>query len=136
MKLVVYTDGASRGNPGPASYGFTISDARGLVYQEGVCLGINTNNYAEYMAVVKSLGWIKNKFEKHLRQLTIEYFADSKLVVEQLSGRYKIKSENLKPLIAQIRKLEIYFYKISYNHVPREKNKEADRLANFALDNS
>lgn len=132
MKLIVFTDGASRGNPGKASYGFTISDNTGkLIFEEGKYIGIATNNVAEYTAVLKSLSWIsKNITEK----CQIEYFADSKLVVEQLSGRYKVKSLHLKPIIEQIKILAIGLGGITFIHIPREKNTAADKLANIALD--
>lgn len=136
MKLIIYTDGASRGNPGPASYGFTISDKNGkLLYEEGRYIGISTNNTAEYMAVLEALKYVKKTLSKQsLQSLQIELFADSKLVVEQLSGRFKVKSPHLKPLIEQIQILKLELGGALHNHVPREKNHEADRLANLALD--
>lgn len=133
MKLIIYTDGASRGNPGPSSYGFTISDGGGnLIYKEGKYIGITTNNVAEYTAVYNALEYVKEKFNQAF--LSIELFADSKLVVEQLSGRYKVKSEHLKPLIEKIKVLSHELGGVIHTHVPRAKNTEADKLANFALD--
>ncbi len=133
MKLIVFTDGASRGNPGPASYGFTISKESGqLIYQEGKHIGVTTNNVAEYTAVLKSLQYLKEKFDSDLEVI---FYMDSKLVVEQLSGRFKIKSEHLKGIIYKINQLARLFGKVSYNHVPRELNKQADKMANIALDN-
>lgn len=132
MKLVIYTDGASRGNPGPASYGFTISDEKGkLIHEEGEYIGKATNNVAEYTAVLKSLQWVVKKYED---KVEVALFADSKLVAEQLSGRFKVKSSHLKPIIEQIKFLSIELGGVIYSHIPREKNKEADRLANQALD--
>lgn len=132
MKLIIYTDGASRGNPGPASYGFTVSDGKGEhIYKEGKYIGIATNNVAEYKAVLEAFKWVRENIKK---QPEIELYADSKLVKEQLSGRYKIKSPHLKPLIAEIKQLESNFEKILYTHVPRAKNTKADALANQALD--
>lgn len=134
MKLIIYTDGASRGNPGPASYGFTISDEKGkLLHEEGEYIGKNTNNVAEYTAVTEALKLVKEKYSSQL-PIEIELFADSKLLAEQLSGRYKIKHPNLKPLFDQIKILEMGLGLISYTHIPRGKNTEADRLANKALD--
>ena len=131
MKLIVYTDGASRGNPGPSSYGFSILDKeKKILYEEGKYLGINTNNFAEYSAVLAALIYIQKNFEKAV----ITFFMDSKLVVEQLSGRYKIKSLSLKVLIDQIKELENKIGPTTYSHIPREKNKIADFLANKALD--
>ncbi|MDO8573598.1 MAG: ribonuclease HI family protein [Candidatus Daviesbacteria bacterium] len=133
MKLIIYTDGASRGNPGHASYGFTISGEKGkLLYQEGKYIGIATNNVAEYMAVLEALKYVKKNLNRE--SLQIELFADSRLVVEQLSGRFKVKSPHLKPLIGQIQILKMQLGGAIYNHVPREKNSAADRLANLALD--
>lgn len=132
-KLIIYTDGASRGNPGPASYGFTISDEQGkLLYKEGRYIGNTTNNVAEYTAVYEALKYIKENYSK--TSLEIEFYADSKLVVEQLSGRYKIKSPHLKILIEKIKILSLELGGIIHIHVPRAKNTQADRLANLALD--
>ena len=133
MKIIIYTDGASRGNPGPASYGFTISGEHGkLLYEEGRYIGISTNNVAEYTAVLEALKYVKKNLKK--QSLEIELFADSKLVVEQLSGRFKVKAKHLKPLIEQIQILKVELGGAIHNHVPREKNTEADSLANLALD--
>ncbi len=134
MKIIVYTDGASRGNPGPASYGFTISDGnRKLLYEEGKDIGITTNNVAEYTGVYEALKYIKGKYGKHT--LEVELYADSKLVVEQLSGRYKMKSPNLKPIFEKIKILAMELGGVIHTHVPRIHNSAADRLANLALDN-
>ena len=132
MKLIIYTDGASRGNPGPASYGFTISNKnKKLVYEEGRFIGKTTNNVAEYTAVLEAFKWIK----KHIKEdVKIELYADSKLVAEQLSGRYKVKASHLKPIIQKSQILAIEFGGVLFTHVPREKNTTADRLANEALD--
>lgn len=131
-KLIVFTDGASRGNPGHASYGFTISDDEGkLIYEEGKYIGIQTNNIAEYTAVLEAFHWIaKNVTEK----VQIELYADSKLVAEQLAGKWKVKHPGLKPLFEQIKVLEMQFGGVLHTHVPREKNTIADALANLALD--
>lgn len=130
--LTIFTDGASRGNPGHSSYGFVVlNDKNEILYEGKKYLGIETNNFAEYSAVLESLLYVS----KNLRDTDIRFFMDSLLVVMQLSGKYKIKSPNLLPLIEQIKKLEKLFSKITYSHVPREKNKMADKLANIALDN-
>lgn len=134
MKLVVFTDGASRGNPGPAAYGFTIETEDGkLLFEKGKYIGIATNNVAEYTAVLGALTQIQEVFSKE-KHLQVEFYADSKLVVEQLSGRYKIKSPHLKLMIEKIKSLEKKLGSTSYNHIPREQNSEADSLANKALD--
>jgi len=135
MKLVIFTDGASRGNPGEASYGFSITDSDGnLVYQQGKYLGINTNNFAEYSAVLAAYKYLVAEFSFDLPE-EVTFYMDSKLVKEQLSGRYKIKAPNLIPLIQEIKSLEGNFKKFSYIHIPRAQNSVPDRLANEALDN-
>lgn len=132
MKLIIYTDGASRGNPGHASYGFSIADLKGkTIYEEGKYIGIATNNFAEYSAVLAALKHVENNFDESLE---INFLMDSKLVAEQLSGRYKIKSSNLIPLINKIRALEKSLGSITYKHIPRVLNFKADTLANKALD--
>ena len=133
MILTIYTDGASRGNPGASSYGFVITDQPGkIVYQEGKYIGMATNNIAEYTAVLKSLEYIKDKFS--LKKMELRFFTDSRLVAEQLSGRFKIKSPNLRPLFWEIKKIESQIGQVSYSHVRREYNQQADNLANEALD--
>lgn len=133
MKLIIYTDGASRGNPGQASFGFTISDEKGkLIYEEGKYIGITTNNVAEYTGVLEALKYIQKNYKQ--KDLQLELFADSRLVVEQLAGRFKMKSEHLKPIFSQIKILTMELGGMIHTHIPREKNTEADRLANLALD--
>lgn len=133
MKLTVFTDGASRGNPGPASYGFVIKDEKGYVYEEGKTIGVTTNNVAEYSSVLESMKYIKKNYAKNL-PVTVDYFADSRLVVEQLSGRFKVKSAHLREIITKINILRAEIGSVSFNHIPREENMAADRLANRALD--
>lgn len=134
MKLSVYTDGASRGNPGPASYGFVILDAGNkLIHEEGKYIGETTNNVAEYTAVLKAFEWLRKKYSGK-KDLQIDFFADSKLVAEQLSGNFKIKAAHLKPIIEKIKVLSYELGYIVYAHIPREKNKRADFLANSAFD--
>jgi len=133
-KLIVYTDGASRGNPGPAAYGFTVADEKGkLLHEEGEYIGITTNNVAEYSGVLEALKLIKQKYQSG-HPLQIAFFADSKLVAEQLSGRYKIKAKHLMSIIRQIQDLCRELGEATFSHVPRAKNFPADKLANQALD--
>lgn len=133
MKLTVYTDGASRGNPGESSYGFVITNEQGdKVYEEGKYIGIATNNIAEYTAVLKSFEYIAEKLFN--KSLELNFFMDSRLVVEQLSGRFKVKSHNLKPLIEEIKQFCTQFKSVKFTHIPREKNIGADYMANLALD--
>lgn len=135
MDLIIYTDGASRGNPGQASYGYVIS-ARGgeLLHQEGKTLGIATNNVAEYTGVLEAFRYIAKRWSSETPH-KIELRADSKLVIEQLAGRFKMKSIHLRVLFEQIKQTEKGLGEISYTHVPRAENFIADRLANQALDN-
>lgn len=135
MKIVIYTDGASRGNPGHASYGFTVSDGDRLLYEEGKYIGITTNNVAEYTAIYEALKYVKKKYGcPPAGGLTVELYADSKLAAEQLSGRFKVKSSHLKPIIEKIKILSLELGGVVFSHVPRFKNFSADRLANLALD--
>lgn len=133
-KFIIFTDGASRGNPGPASYGFTVADKDGkMLHEEGEYIGNTTNNAAEYTAVLEAFKLIREKYKDKLPS-RVEVFADSKLVAEQLSGRYKIKHPNLKPLFDQIKLLELELGSVIYTHIPRSENALADKLANQALD--
>lgn len=132
MILTIYTDGASRGNPGKASYGFVIfKDDNKKIHEEGKYLGIKTNNFAEYTAVLEALKYVKKNFPG---VTGVKFYMDSKLVAEQLSGRYKIKSPNLIPLVSQIKILIKGYEKITYKHIPRSMNILADAQANLALD--
>lgn len=130
-KLLVHTDGGARGNPGPAGIGVYITDTeRNPVEARYKYLGETTNNVAEYTGAY--LG-IKRAIE--LGADEIELLADSKLVIEQLSGNYKVKNESLKTLHSQIRSLvSEWGGTIAFTHIRREKNKEADRLSNVAMD--
>lgn len=132
-ELSIFTDGASRGNPGISSYGYVITSKEDLlIFEEGKYIGIATNNIAEYTAVLEALKKVLELSKDH--GLEVKLYADSKLVVEQLSGRFKIKSPHLKEFITKIKQLEKNFGKISYHHIPRAQNYKADKLANMALD--
>lgn len=136
-KIVVYTDGGARGNPGPAGIGIVIQDANGnAIKRYGEAIGEATNNEAEYQAVIFALKKIKLLFGKEKsKQMTVEIRMDSELAVEQLSNRYKIQGENLQKRFMEIRNLLIDVGgKVSFTHVPREQNRAADRLVNEALD--
>ncbi len=134
MNLVINTDGASRGNPGPASYGFVIKESSGpILHQEGKAIGKATNNIAEYTAVLSALEYVKNYlYEKNPHK--IEVITDSQLIARQLDGSFKIKNENLRVLYLKIKKIEQELGFISYRNVPRAQNFIADKLANIALD--
>lgn len=135
-KIIVYTDGGSRGNPGLAGAGVVIANAKGDVIKEySKDIGVRTNNEAEYEAVVLALQKIKHLLGKEkIKNMDIEIRMDSELIARQLGGKYKINEEKLIPLFIKIWNLKIDFGKISFTEIPREQNKEADRLANEAMD--
>jgi ribonuclease HI len=123
-------DGGSRGNPGPASYGVVVRDAGGKIVAElKKYIGRMTNNVAEYYGLIAALDYA----ESHgIRALRIE--ADSELLVKQMRGQYKVKSEDLQPLFERARKMAAAFDSFRIDHVYREQNRDADRLANEAMD--
>lgn len=135
-KIIIYTDGGARGNPGPAAIGVVIKDASGhTIKSYGEAIGQATNNEAEYRAVVSALQKTKALLGKEkLKSISVEVNMDSELVTRQLNGVYKIEEEKLFPFFVKIWNLKIEFGKISFGHVPREKNREADRMVNEALD--
>jgi broad specificity phosphatase PhoE/ribonuclease HI len=130
-EVVVEADGGSRGNPGPAGYGSVVRDAAtGAVLAERFAgLGVTTNNVAEYQGLIAGL---RAAAELGARQVRVRM--DSKLVVEQMSGRWKVKHPAMQPLAVAARDLAAGFDRISYEWIPREQNKHADRLANQAMD--
>jgi ribonuclease HI/ADP-ribose pyrophosphatase YjhB (NUDIX family) len=130
-ELIIYADGGSRGNPGPSASGFVIQDAEErLIFEGGKYLGITTNNQAEYHAVKLAL-------EKalELRPRKISFRLDSQLVVNQLNGVYQIRNRDLWPIHVSIKELVSKFGKVTFTHVRREFNKEADAMVNKILDN-
>lgn len=135
-KIIIYADGGSRGNPGSAGIGVFIANEKGKMIKEySSFLGVKTNNEAEYEAVILGLQKIKSLLGKeNIKSADIEVRIDSELVVRQLGGIYKIENEKLAPLFLKIWNLKMDFGKIIFKHIPREQNKEADRLANEAMD--
>ncbi len=127
----IYTDGASRGNPGPCALGIQVFDSdRRLIYEEASYLeDSNTNNFAEYKAVIRAL-----KLAVRHKAQELSLFSDSQLLVRQLEKKYKVKSARIKPLFSQCLKLLEQIPKAGFKHIPREQNKGADALANKALD--
>ena len=129
-RLVIYADGAARGNPGPAGIGVVMEDERGRVLKEvSQFVGQKTNNQAEYMALIQGL------------EAAAEYQADailvrldSELLVHQLKGEYKVKSPLLKPLRSQVQELLARYKVVGIEHIERQYNRAADRLANRAID--
>ncbi len=134
MDLIINTDGASRGNPGLASYGYVIRSLDGVIlHQEGHTLGKTTNNIAEYNGVLKALEYVRDHFSNKAPH-NIKIVADSMLIVKQLAGFYKVKHPGLKPIFDQVKGLEIELGQVSYTQVPRAQNFIADKLANQAID--
>jgi len=128
--LTVACDGAARGNPGPAGIGAVVADGDGRVLAEiAEGIGVATNNVAEYKAAIAGLG---RAAELGGRRILVR--SDSRLLVEQLKGRWRVKNATLIVLHTEARKLAKTFDSVSYEHVPRELNKHADRLANRGVD--
>jgi ribonuclease HI len=128
--ITAYFDGGARSNPGPAGYGVHIVDEQGTVVAElHGSLGIATNNVAEYHGLIAALQWA---VENNVARLTVK--GDSLLIIEQMRGNYKVKNEGLKPLHMQARMLVMQLGDVRFEHVPREQNKDADRLSNVGMD--
>lgn len=125
-----HCDGGSRGNPGPSGFGAVVEDAEGVVLAElSEFLGIKTNNFAEYSGLLACLDWALENGRRRLRVVS-----DSELMVKQVQGRYQVKSPDLKPLFEQARRKIAGLEGFEISHALRHKNKEADRLANLAMD--
>jgi len=129
-KAIVYTDGASRGNPGPAAIGAVIKDGQGQVLARiSRCIGRTTNNQAEYRAIIAAL-----EKAASLSIVIVELKSDSELAVRQLKGSYRVKNAGLRPLYDKVRELRASFRGFAITYIPRAQNTEADRLSNAALD--
>jgi probable phosphoglycerate mutase len=128
--VIAHIDGASRGNPGPAAYAVVMQSPDGSRLAEfSAYLGETTNNFAEYQALLAALEYALSN-----NQMRVQVQTDSELVARQIEGVYKVKSPGLKPLQERARQMIARLESFSIQHVPREKNQEADRLANQALD--
>ncbi len=129
MKLIIYTDGGSRGNPGPAAIGGVIYDEKkNLVKRYSKFIGEKTNNQAEYQAIIEALNQAKE-----IKAKEIDIYLDSELLVGQLNRKFKIKNQELARAFVKIWNLSQNFKKVNFFYIPREKNKEADRLVNQAI---
>lgn len=129
-KIIIFSDGGARGNPGPAGIGAVLYDEnKKIVAEISQYLGETTNNQAEYKALIAAL-----KEAKRLKAEELTCYLDSELVVKQLNREYKIKNKDLAPLFLEVYNLSLSFKKISFIHIPREKNTVADSLANKAMD--
>lgn len=129
-RLQVYSDGAARGNPGPSGAGAVLLEPSGQVVDRiGKYLGIQTNNFAEYMGLLLGL-----RRARELGAKEVEVFADSELMIRQLGGSYQVKSPSLRPLYEEALKLLEDFNRVKLVHVPREMNQAADEMSNRAID--
>lgn len=136
-QITIYTDGGSRGNPGKAAIGVVFCNEKGEIIKKiGEYLGDNlTNNEAEYQAVIFALKKFKALFGKAIAKVSqVEVRSDSELLVNQMEGRYKIEDEKIQKFFIEIWNLKIDFKIVKFKLIPREKNKEADRMVNEALD--
>ncbi|MDP3799986.1 MAG: ribonuclease HI family protein [bacterium] len=135
-KVIVYTDGGSRGNPGPSAVGAVVCDESGKIIKEyNQVLEDSTNNEAEYEAVIFALKKLKQLFGKDgTKNLDIEFRMDSQLIASQLGGKFKINEERMQALFIKVWNLKFEFANIIFKYIPREKNKHADQLVNDALD--
>lgn len=128
--VVAYCDGGSRGNPGPAGFGVYIQDSAGKVLAElSQFLGTHTNNFAEYSALLAALEFAVAEGHRSLRVVS-----DSELMVKQMKGQYRVNSPELRPLYEEARRRTAQLDRFQIQHVLREKNRHADRLANLAMD--
>jgi ribonuclease HI len=128
--VVAYIDGGARGNPGPAGYGVRLEQPDGSLIEELYApLGVATNNVAEYNGLLAALQWAADHGHRrlHIR-------SDSELLVKQMRGEYKVKHPGLQPLYVRARLLTMELDEVKFEHVRREKNTEADRLSNLAMD--
>ena len=130
MSIVAYIDGGARGNPGPAGYGVRIEDEAGILIDElHGFLGSATNNIAEYNGLLAALRYAQQYGHRKVR-----IKSDSELLVKQMKGEYRVKNAGLQPLYQEARSMAEGLERIVYEHVRREQNKDADRLANLAMD--
>ncbi len=130
MIIKIKSDGGARGNPGKAGIGVVLyNQANEVLATISQYIGVATNNQAEYKAIIAGL-----KKAKDLKATEIFAYLDSELIVKQVNGQYKVKNQDLAPLFLELYNLKIFFKKSHFIHIPREQNKEADKLANQAMD--
>lgn len=135
MKYFIHADGGSRGNPGPSGAGAMIRDHLGnSVAAVSKFLGTRTNNYAEYEAVILAFEQVAKLAGKKVIETEVDVKMDSQLVVKQMKGEYKVKHPTMKAQYARLIDAGSAFKKVSFTHVPREENGDADALANEAMD--
>lgn len=141
--ILIYCDGGARGNPGPAACAFIVTDENGrLIQKQGFYMGIATNNQAEYQAVIEALKWLSNQVA--VKQVTVNFYLDSQLVINQLNGLFKVKDPSLKIKNSEIKELisnllakaqtKFNFQISNFVYVPRAQNAASDLLVNQTLD--
>lgn len=135
MKVSIYTDGGSRGNPGPSGFGVAVYDESGkVISQISKFIGVKTNNEAEYSALLDALIWVKENLSNYDIS-SLNFYSDSQLMVRQIEGRYKVKAPTIVPLYRQvISLLQDINLPYKFSDIPREQNSLADSLANQAMD--
>ncbi len=135
-KNIIYIDGGSRGNPGPSAFGMVICNSKGSILKRyAEYIGKATNNEAEYQGLIFALKKAKAYFGKEkIKKMQIELFSDSQLLVKQMNGEYKVLNSKIQPLFLIAWNLRIEYKNIKISFVPREQNREADKLVNQALD--
>ena len=132
MELKIFTDGGSINNPGPAAIAFVIYLDNKLIQRYSSKIGINTNNFAEYSALFKSLEWVKENFLDNIDKISV--FSDSNLMVNQLNGLFRVKNADIREFVIKIRVLEGEINTpVVYNYIPREQNSLADSLVKKVL---
>jgi len=135
-KIIIYIDGGSRGNPGPSAFGMILCNGKGDILKKySEYIGKATNNEAEYQGLIFALKKVKAYFGKEkIKKMEIELFSDSQLLVKQMNGKYKVLNSNIQPLFLTAWNLKIDYKNISISFIAREKNEQADKLVNQALD--
>lgn len=135
-KIIIYTDGGSRGNPGPSAIGAVFKDPSGKIIKAyGEKIGHGTNNEAEYKAIIFALQKAKLLLGKEkAKKMDVHMKMDSELAFKQLTGEYKLSTESIQRLFIQVHNLKTDFGKVTFEHIPREENKDADFALNRALD--
>lgn len=136
MKIKIFTDGGSRGNPGVAGFGLAvIGNNNQIIYKNSKYLGVKTNNEAEYAGLIFGLDWVA-KNEKKMNIDEVEFIADSELMIRQMQGKYKVKAPNLRKLNMEAKEILAGIgSKVTFKSILRELNVTADKLANMAMDN-
>ena len=135
MRFSIHADGGARGNPGPAGAGAVVRDETGTTVREiSEYLGETTNNVAEYTAILRGLEALAHHLGERAKESIVDVSMDSELVVRQVKGEYKTKHPNLVPLSQKVKLVLMKFRSVSFSHIPRAKNADADKLANAAMD--